>query len=117
MVVGLFLLIPHFGIRVAGLVLLLAEIVSLVGYFRVARGWMSRNQLQWPMAAFLCCIGSVMAAWIGTGITAMWPRIAPTATFIALLVEGSLLLAYWRTLPQLVRDRGTRLFAKAVPRR
>lgn len=117
MIVGLFLLVPHFGIRVAGLVLLLAEIVSLAGYFRVARSWMSSNHLQWPTAAFLYCLGSVMTAWIGTGITAMWPRVALVATFVALLVEGSLLLAYWRTLPQLVRERGTRLFAKVMPRR
>jgi len=116
MVAGMFLLIPRFGIHVAGFVLLLAELVSLAGYFWVARGWMHRNQLRWPTTAFLCCIGSVVAAWVGTGIAAEWPGIALGTTIVALMVETALVLAYWRTLPHLVRDRGTRLFAKAMSR-
>ena len=116
MVAGMFLLIPRFGIHVAGFVLLMAEIVSLAGYFWVARDWMSRNQLRWPTTAFMCCIGAVIAAWVGTGTAAMWPGIALSATVVALLVEGVLVLAYWRTLPHLVRESGTRLFAKAMSR-
>jgi hypothetical protein len=64
----------------------------------------------------MCCIGAVVAAWVGTGTAAMWPGIALSATVVALLVESALVLAYWRTLPHVVRESGTRLFAKAMSR-
>ena len=54
--IGLFKLVPVYGIRGAAATLLLAELINIVSYLIIALRWLRENHMHWPWRAFLTYI-------------------------------------------------------------
>lgn len=109
-VVGLvYILVPWLGILGAGVALLMAEVVSTIGYCLVAGRWLQRNGLIWPKRHFLIATTSVALA-----AASMLALITlPQAKWVILLCAILLLLGnfwrYWRILPSLATQHAIQI--------
>ena len=116
-VAGMFLLVPVWGIRGAAVSLLAAEILAAVGYTRTATYWLKENGLIWPWAAYRRVVAGVGVAGIGMAAIALWPRFKFGFAILCLVAQAVCLLAYWRQLPALARNRVLSLIAGRLPGR
>jgi O-antigen/teichoic acid export membrane protein len=113
---GLFLLVPAFSILGAGIALLLAEIVSLVGYVWVASEWLSTQSMHWPSPAFRTVTTSVGVSVLATAVMAILPGFAYIVMALAGLVELLLVVLYWKQVPTIARSRAAHVLAMMPPR-
>lgn len=115
-VVGLLLIVPTFSILGAGIALLLAEIVSLVGYVWVASRWLSTQSMFWPSPAFRTVTASVGVSVLATAAMALSPARLYTIMALAGLVELLLAVRYWKQVPTVARARAAQIVALIPPR-
>lgn len=114
-IAGLLLFVPSMGIRGAGIVLIAAEVISLIGYVVVASSWLKTNALRWPSRLFATVAASVAIAGIAMAGIAMCPREAEVIVVFSLTVELCVLVLYWRHLPQIARSRAADIVASSLP--
>ena len=112
---GIVLLVPAMGVRGAALALLAGEVVGLIGYIRVAKFWLQAHAMSWPQAAFRRVLLSVAVASGGLLALAEKPgarwEIAAITLFFAALAG----IWYWRSFPQMARDRTALILASRLP--
>lgn len=106
---GLFLVVPLFGITGAGFALLLAEGLAATLFSLVAARWLAENRMAWPER-------SSRLALLSVGLTAaiLFGGVALPEQRFLILGVGLIALAlnagaYWRSLPQMIRDRAKHL--------
>jgi O-antigen/teichoic acid export membrane protein len=99
------ILVSSLGIRGAGIALLVAEALSLVGYTLVASSWMKSNAMRWPTRTFTTAALAVTIAGIVVGAMIMYPQAAQSIAFIGMSADIGLLVLYWLQLPRMARGR------------
>ena len=109
---GLYLMVKPFGLRGAGLALLLAEICSCVIYQAVAADWMNKNDLKWPASlARVAALGTLSS--IAAILLAGWfPQNAIAITLAFLLLHAIVSVAVFRAMPRMARDRISKPFGR-----
>lgn len=111
---GMFLLVPHWGIRGAGCALLLAELIGLVGFTTVAKRWLTANGIQWPFRPFFyAALATFMASLTLGGIVYL-----PDSKL--LLISGVSICyaviahSYWKALPVVARNLAVNAIRKIL---
>jgi hypothetical protein len=115
-ILGLFVMVPCLSILGAGLALILAEIVSLVGYVRVASKWLGTQSMCWPSPAFKTVAASVGVSVIATAAMATLTASAVFIMVCAVMVELLLAVVYWKQVPTVARTRAAQIVALMPPR-
>ena len=113
---GLLVLVPGYSILGAGLALVLAEIVSLIGYVRVASTWLGEQAMRWPWSAFKAVTASVGVSVIVTAAMAVLPAFAFLVMVLGVLAELLLTTLYWKQVPTVARARAARIVGSIPPR-
>jgi len=109
---GIFLLVPLFGIRGAGIALLLSEVVISSGYLVFAKRWMKGNSLRWPGQAFSMAVVSVFVAAAALAMLIWLPSFMWITLPVSMIILGWNLMRYWRILPAIATDHARRIAAK-----
>lgn len=113
---GMAWLVPHMGVRGAGLALLAAEFTSLFAYVWVAQQWLCQQDMRWPWKAFSAAAAAVPVTALGMVALALLPTGLTLASLVATLVLQALVaIVYWRQLPALARMRAASLLARLLP--
>ena len=113
---GMVWLVPHMGVRGAGLALLAAELTSLFAYVWVAQQWLRQQGMRWPWKAFGAAAAAVPVTALGMVALALLPTGLTIASLLGTLVLQVLVaIAYWRQLPALARLRAASLLARFLP--
>ena len=113
---GMAWLVPHMGVRGAGLALLAAEFTSLFAYVWVAQQWLCQQDMRWPWKAFSAAAAAVPVTALGMVALALLPTGLTLASLVATLVLQALVaIVYWRQLPALARMRAASLLARFLP--
>jgi O-antigen/teichoic acid export membrane protein len=99
------ILVSSLGIRGAGITLLVAEALSLVGYTLVAASWMKSHAMRWPARPFRTAALAVTMAGTAVGGMIIHPQAAKSIAVVGVSAECGLLVIYWLQLPQLARRR------------
>ena len=101
----IFFLVPTLGLVGAGIALLIAEIMSLLGYQFYANSWLSNNRLKWPQMQYKYTIISVLISSIALFliVTSMVNNLI--IIFVSIMAFTLLLYLYWKSLPLLVKSR------------
>ena len=115
-ILGLLLLVPTFSILGAGMALMLAEVVSLIGYTWVAAGWLESQSMRWPFAAFKTVTAAVGVAIVATAAMAKLPQYAFVLMLAAMVMGLFLTILYWRQVPTVARARAAQIVALIPPR-
>ena len=115
-ILGLIAMVPTLSILGAGVALMLAEIVSLVGYVWVASKWLGKQAMCWPSAAFRTVTASVGVSVMATAAMATLPSFALSIMVVAALVELFLTVLYWKQVPTVARSRAAQIVALMPPR-
>lgn len=108
----LFALVPKFGLKGAGVSLLLAEIVAAVGYSWVARRWVAGLGLAWPAKAEYAATFAVAVTFLGLFAMVVFCHTSSLCLLVSLGLSTCATLYYWRTLPAGVADRLLGIFAR-----
>ncbi len=114
-IAGLLWFVPSMGIRGAGIALIAAEVISLIGYVIVASSWLKTNAMRWPSRLCATVTASVVIAGIAIAGIAMYPRGAEVIVVFSLTVELCVLALYWRQLPQIARSRVAGIVTFSLP--
>jgi O-antigen/teichoic acid export membrane protein len=112
----LLVMVPAFSILGAGIALLLAEIVSVVGYVGVASKWLRTQSMYWPYPAFKTVTASVVVSGISTAAMAILPTYALLIMVAAVLIVLLLAVLYWSQVPIVARSRAAQIVALMPPR-
>jgi O-antigen/teichoic acid export membrane protein len=115
-ILGLLLMVSKWSILGAGLALLFAEIVSLIGYVRVATEWLRLQSLVWPARGFRVVTASVGVSGFATAAMAQVPTHAFAIMLSGVGVEGLLTIVYWKHIPSVARRRAAQIVASMPPR-
>jgi O-antigen/teichoic acid export membrane protein len=115
-ILGLLAMVPAFSILGAGIALLLAEIVSVVGYVGVASKWLGTQSMRWPSPAFRTVTASVGVSGIATAAMAILPAYAGLIMAAGALIESLLAVVYWKQVPAVARSRVAQIVASMPPR-
>jgi O-antigen/teichoic acid export membrane protein len=115
-ILGLLALVPILSILGAGIALMLAEVVSLVGYVWVASQWLRQQAMHWPVASFRTVTASVGVSVIATAAMAELP--AQVVAIMAAAAAALLVLTvrYWKQVPTVARSRAAQIVALIPPR-
>jgi O-antigen/teichoic acid export membrane protein len=116
-ILGLLVMVPAFSILGAGFALMLAEIVSLLGYVRIASQWLGSQSMYWPSRAFKTVTASVGVSVIATAAMAEWQDAAFFIMVAAVVVELLLTVLYWKQVPRVARARAAQIVASMPPRK
>ncbi|MBC7620509.1 MAG: polysaccharide biosynthesis C-terminal domain-containing protein [Candidatus Saccharibacteria bacterium] len=114
-ITGMIMLVPVTGILGAALALLMAEMVCLGTALYIAATWLNRNSMRWPFRAFVTATTSVVVAAMGMAAIAIFPEVNMYLLSVSLLAELAVLVIYWRELPAIARDHGTKLLRRFTP--
>lgn len=98
-VMAMFILVPMLGVRGAAASLLLAEIVSCMGYTFVAKKWMTGNGLQWPTVPFQVVTFSIFAVGVAMALLIMFPNLKWAIFSVVMTLLGINAWRYWQVLP------------------
>jgi len=112
---GMFFLVPLFGLRGAAFSLLSAELVNLLIYLSVVNRWLRKNAMHWPWKSFFIASGAVIIALFGMIGMINFPDYSLEYLLIDLLLEVMIVVAYWRCLPVIARDRAVRVVSRFIP--
>jgi O-antigen/teichoic acid export membrane protein len=96
---GILVLVPSMGIQAAGVALLIAEIVSSIGYTIFAKKWLAKNSLTWPMKSFAIAITSVLIAAISMACMIVFPEAKWIIFAVTQLFFAWNFWRYWLVLP------------------
>lgn len=111
---GIIVLVPVMGILGAGVALLIAEIISSIGYTLFARFWMKKTSLVWPTKSFLIAAMSVVIAAVSMGSMIAFPELKWLIFALTLVLFAWNFWRYWLVLPTVVTHRVLH-FASRVP--
>ena len=100
-VLGIFILVPVYGIKGAGMALLLSEIAASVAFTKIAGKWLEDAGLRWPQRGFRIALSSVALTSLGLVAMIISPKYELLTLCIFLLLLGYNFYRYWLTLPQL----------------
>jgi len=115
-VVGLLALVPILSILGAGMALMLAEIVSLVGYVWVASRWLRQHAMHWPSYSFKTVAASVAVSTVATASMALLPDQSLVIAVGAAAVLALLTVVYWKQVPSVARSRAAQIVGSIPPR-
>jgi len=107
---GIFLLVPWIGISGAGIALLVAEVVAIIGYTIIARQWLLKNSMVWPGGLFLVTLTSVCFAAIAMGAMVILPHAKWLVLGIALIFLAWNIKRCWQLLPSVFTNRARHIF-------
>ncbi len=116
-VLGMLVAVPEFGIRAAAYSLLVAELLSLVGYVLVATIWMDGTGMRWPFRAFLSVALSTIVTTISVFVIAAFPAWSTLIAALSLFLLGLCLRLYWKLFPELAKRRVRDIFHRWLPKR
>jgi O-antigen/teichoic acid export membrane protein len=109
-VVGLmFMLVPQFGLRGAGIALLIAEFASSAAVVLAATRWLGQHGLCWPWKSFATVASTVIWALCTVAAISVAPSAKMPIAVVAIAINGFIVARYWSLLPALAKDRGRRL--------
>jgi len=111
-VIAYFFQLPGFAFGLLG-----TEVVLTEGYIRQASKWFKSNELTWPRQMCNLANVSVLVAGICVVVIAVLPPLRLPMALLGLASEGVILLTFWRTLPQLARDRSAALLKRFTGKR
>ena len=114
--IGLFKLVPVYGIRGAAATLLLAELINIVSYLIIALRWLRENHMHWPWRAFLTGFTSIIVAGISMTALTIYPTERNTYLIYSQLAETLVILIYWYALPEIARRRTKNLLSRFLPK-
>ncbi|MFD2284845.1 hypothetical protein GJU39_19805 [Pedobacter petrophilus] len=100
-VLGIIIFVPLFGIKGAGVALLLSEIAASVAFTKVAEKWLVDAGLQWPHQGFRIALSSVALTSLGVIMMIIIPNYEHLILCVSILLLVWNLYRYWLTLPQL----------------
>ena len=109
---GIFVMVPVFGIRGAGIALLTSEVVVSVGYLYFAREWLHNNGLRWPRRPFGMAVSSVVITAAALSVLLLFPQLKWFILSVSLLLLAWNLTRYWRILPTIATDHARKLIGK-----
>lgn len=111
---GIFVLVPIMGITGAGVALVIAEIAASVGYIVYARRWLATQELLWPVKSFWRAALSVVIAGGAMFLMNAFPGAKWMICGGALILCGWNAFAYWKILPEVVRQRAHQLRKSSI---
>ncbi|MDH4091110.1 MAG: hypothetical protein OEV74_11075 [Cyclobacteriaceae bacterium] len=111
-IVGIFALVPSFGILGAGISLLVSEVAISVGYLIFAKEWLRNNSLFWPRKAFGLAVSSVFIASTSLGSLIWFPWLKWLILPVSMLLIAWNVLRYWRILPAFATEHARRFVGK-----
>jgi O-antigen/teichoic acid export membrane protein len=104
---GMILLIPSIGILGAAVSLLIAETVSMIGYYHVAMRWMKDHGLSWPRNMDKFARFSVLVSAISLLMIVAWKPYELYILLFSTVAFAIVLLRFWRELPDIFVQRLT----------
>jgi O-antigen/teichoic acid export membrane protein len=111
-VIGMFVFVPIWGVRGAGVALLAAELAALVLYVRAASEWMLCNNLRWPYVFFARVSVSVLVSILAMLLIAILPALAWVIIAISIIIMCVIVRECWKALPAMVRIRGLGILSR-----
>ena len=102
---GILLLMPFIGIIGAGIALLCAEVVGVIGFRLAAEKWLKENELQWPRQAFSIGINAVLIAGVAMAGMIAFPVAKWFILAAALACFAWNLYRYLQVLPDIATDK------------
>jgi O-antigen/teichoic acid export membrane protein len=108
----MFILVPYYGIKGAGLALLASEIAGTQGYKLVARKWLLENGLFWPKKQSLIAGFSVWVSAAGMALMIVFEQQKNWVLLISLVFLIVNIRYYWVNLPALVLEKAKGALAK-----
>jgi O-antigen/teichoic acid export membrane protein len=101
-IVGMFLLIPIMNIVGVGTALLLAEIVSLFYYKNIAKNWLDKHGLKWPVNQFNLAVLQAIIVAISMFLLINYFDYKYLILFLSLIIQLYLISVFWSKIPQIV---------------
>jgi len=112
---GVVLFVPSMGIGGAGVAIVSAEVVALIGYAIIASLWLKSNAMHWPTLAFTTVAASVAIGGVALGSIAVYPQEAKLIAVLAMTLNLGMLALYWLQLPHMARLRVASIVASSMP--
>ena len=98
-------LVPSLGISGAGISLLIAEFVALIGYVYSASLVLQSTGLKWPWQSFNTVVTSTLIVTLGLMISGGFESARWTILSGLMVATCLSSIVYWRTLPDFTRQR------------
>jgi O-antigen/teichoic acid export membrane protein len=111
-ILGMFILVPFLGISGAGLALLLAEISANIYYTSIAKKWLEKNDMKWPVKISSITITSVGIAFLGISLLIVIPGHKSIISISSLVLLTANICRFWMSLPTLATDRVKNILSK-----
>lgn len=115
LILGVFIAVPHFGIRGVAASLLLADAVALIFYIKIARRWLAENGLFWPDKAMYVSIFSVLMATVTICIIVLFKKYEFLVVICSLLLVLYLIGIYWQEVTPIARVRVANYIGMLLP--
>ncbi|AUD06413.1 lipopolysaccharide biosynthesis protein [Spirosoma pollinicola] len=110
-VVFIYILVPLVGILGGGIALLIAEILTTVGYATVARRWLQQNGLSWPMRSFLIVLTSVVISAVTMAVMILFPHLRWIVLGVSMILFLGNTWRYWHVLPSLATQQARKILS------
>ena len=100
----MWLFIPSFGISLAGISLLIAEIIIAIGYWYTACLWLKKNGLVWPKKSFNIAVTSVTIAMVSILFIILFGQLKWIIICSSLILSYFNAYRYWKSLPSIASN-------------
>ena len=112
---GLFFFVKIMGISGAALALLITEIASAICYVLVAREWLVKNELRWPVSIFRWVLISLLVTAISMAAMIMWPSFHLAFVTLGFATQVFCVIKYWSLLSLESRLHASNLILRFLP--
>ena len=113
---GLIVLVPMWGLRGAGVSLLVGEIFATACFVRGSAKWLETKGMFWPTRAFTIVTGSVFLSGAAILAISLRPDWNGTSLPLFLVLESLFVFLYWRSLPSIAQEKINGMFNRVARR-